>query len=131
MTVLEKINLINIGLSSYNFKQHVASDVPIEGYHVNGQDTKSQEYLNKINSWTVDHKMDINQKKTKAMLINYTRNYQFSTRLTLKGEPIEFVNKMKILGLIVTSDLNWNENTRITIRKVHQRMQLLRSVWSF
>ena len=75
--------------------------------------------------------MDINQKKTKAMLINYTRNYQFSTRLTLKGEPIEFVNKMKILGLTVTSDLNWNENTRITIRKVHQRMQLLRSVWSF
>ena len=70
LTVLEKINLINIGLSSYNFKQHVASDVPIEGYHVNGQDTKSQEYLNKINSWTVDHKMDINQKKTKAMLIN-------------------------------------------------------------
>ena len=29
LTLLEQINLINIGLSSYNFRQHVASDIPV------------------------------------------------------------------------------------------------------
>ena len=65
------------------------------------------------------------------MLINFTRNYQFSSRIVLKGEPIELVISMKILGVTVTSDLNWDENTRGLVKKVHQRMQLLRSVWSF
>ena len=75
--------------------------------------------------------MEINQKKTKAMLINFTNNYQFCSRLTLKGESIEFVDKIKILGVIVNNKLTWDENTQGIVKKVNQRMQLLRSVSSF
>jgi hypothetical protein len=45
--------------------------------------------------------MVISEKKTKAMIFNYTDNYQFTTRLELKGKNIEIVEKMKILGTIV------------------------------
>ena len=75
--------------------------------------------------------MIISQKKTKAMIINYTDNYQFSTRLHLKGEDIEIVDKMKILGTIVTNQLSWNENCDFLIKKVNARMALLRGVLSF
>ena len=61
--------------------------------------------------------MIISQKKTKAMIINYTDNYQFSTRLHLKGEEIEIVDKMKVLGTIVTNQLSWNENCDLLIKK--------------
>ena len=35
LTALEVVDLINIGLSSYNFRQHVASDININGHYVN------------------------------------------------------------------------------------------------
>ena len=33
-------------------------------------------------------KMIPNEKKTKNMIFNFTENYRFTTRLTLKDEPI-------------------------------------------
>ena len=75
--------------------------------------------------------MIISEKKTKSMIINFTNNYQFHTRLTLNSQNIEVVDKIKILGTIIERDLSWNENCRAIIRKVNARMQLLRKVWSF
>ena len=131
LTVLEKINLLSIGISSYNFKHHVASDIPINGHYIQNEHLKTQAYLEKINQWTVSQKMEINQTKTKAMFINFTDKCQCSSRLTLKEETIELVNSMKILGVTVSNDLSWHENRAILIKKVNQRMQQLRAVWSF
>ena len=70
----------------------------------------SQQYLDKINQWTEKQEMLISEKKTKAMIINFTDKYQFHTRLQLKGQNIEIVQKMKILGTVVTNNLSWDEN---------------------
>ena len=80
--------------------------------------------------WTENQKI-ISQKKTKAMIINFTDNYQFTTRLQLKGENIEVLNKMKILGTIINDKLTWDENCSHLIKKVNAWMQLLRGVQSF
>ena len=34
LTTLEIINLIAVGLASYNFRQHVPSDIPVHGQYV-------------------------------------------------------------------------------------------------
>ena len=65
------------------------------------------------------------------MLINFTNNYQFTSRIQLQGQSIEIVDKIKILGVTVTNQLDWSENTAILVKKVNQRMQLLRAVWGF
>ena len=75
--------------------------------------------------------MIISEKKTKMMLFNFTENYQFTTRLNLKGTNIQIVGQMKILGTIVNSNLSWNDNCNELIRKVNARMQLLRGVQNF
>ena len=36
-----------IGLSSYNFKHHVGSNIPENGQYVSNQDLQTQEYLTK------------------------------------------------------------------------------------
>ena len=46
-------------------------------------------------------KIVINQSKTKAMIFNFTNNYQFHTRLTLKNENLEIVDKMKLLVTVI------------------------------
>ena len=65
------------------------------------------------------------------MIINYTNNYQFSTRLSLNNINIEVLDKMKILGTIITDKLTWNENCNELISKINKRMLLLKKILSF
>ena len=48
--------------------------------------------------------MVINEKKTKTMLFNFTSNYQFTTRLLLKNEPVEVIDSTRLLGTIISND---------------------------
>ena len=91
----------------------------------------SQQYLDKINQWTENQEILISVKKTKAMIINFTDKNQLHTRLQLKGQNIEIVQKMKILETVVTNKLSWDENCSILIKKVNARIQLLGKVWTF
>ena len=75
--------------------------------------------------------MILNQKKTKAMVFNFTDNYQFSTRLKLKEENIEIVKETKLLGIIMTDDLKWDKNCQYLIKKSYNKMQILRKASSF
>ena len=131
LTILEIINLLNVGLSAYNFRNHVASDIPADGLYIDKNSFKTQNYIEKINDWSEDHKMVISKKKTKAMLFNFTQNYQFGTRLKLEDENIEIVNEMKLLGTVINSNLTWEDNCAYLIKKVNNRMILLRQILSF
>ena len=65
------------------------------------------------------------------MIINFTKNYQFSTRLDLEDKKIEIVKEMKILGTIISDTLTWNSNTSQLIKRVNKRMLLLKKLLSF
>ena len=57
--------------------------------------------------------MKINCKKTKAMLFNTKTKTDFLHQLSLRdGSSIKLVDKMKLLGVIITSDLKWKKNTK-------------------
>ena len=131
LSTIEIINLLTIGLSSFYTKQQVPSDIPVHGQFIESSKLKSQAYLDQINEWTDKQKMIISEKKTKAMLFNFTDKYQFSTRLQLKGQNVQIVDQMKILGTVVNSDLTWTDNCMLIIKKVNNRMQLIRNIFSF
>ena len=61
--------MIKVGLASYNFRQHVASDIPIHSQYVEPQNLKTQEYINTLDTWSDSHRMKLNEKKTKIMII--------------------------------------------------------------
>ena len=65
------------------------------------------------------------------MIINFTKNNKFTTRISLNEENIEIVNKMKILGTIITDNLSWDDNCSAIIGKVNQRMLLIKKLQSF
>ena len=70
-------------------------------------------------------------KKTKNMIFNYTRNHQFTIRLKEENKVVEVVDKMKLLGTILTNDLKWEANTSYLVKKAYKRMQLLHNVATF
>ena len=47
LTILEIVNLLTIGLSSFNVREQVPTDIPNHGQFLNPQDLKSQEWLKK------------------------------------------------------------------------------------
>ena len=75
--------------------------------------------------------MIINEKKTKTMIINFTENFKFTTRLKLKDENVEVIESTRLLGTIISNDLKWDLNTAAIVRKANARMELLRRAASF
>ena len=131
LSVLEIIDLLTVGITSYNLKHHIPSDLPVHNQFIPAQNLESQTWLDGINEWTVKQKMRINEKKTKNLIFNFTDNYQFMTRLSLNGQNVEVLNSTKLLGTIVSDDLRWDLNTSNIVKKANARMELLRRVASF
>ena len=129
--MLEIVDLLTVGITSYNVKQHIPSDLPSHNQFIPPQNLKSQNWLNAINHWTVKQKMMINSKKTKNMIFNYTNKYQFSTRLKIEDEVVETVESTRLLGTIIDQNLCWDSNTANIVKKANARMQLLRRVATF
>jgi hypothetical protein len=62
---------------------------------------------------------------------NFTYHHQFTTRLNLKAANFDVVDKMKIIGTILKTNLSWDDNYDHLTKKVNDRMQLLRGVQCF
>ena len=60
--------------------------------------------------------MELNEKKTKSIIFNFSRNYQFKSNLILKKQKVEVINETKLLGLIITSDLRWDKNVDYLVK---------------
>ena len=82
----------------YNFKNHVASDIGAHGQYLPGENVQSQIYLDNIKQWTDDRKMALNSSKTKYMVVNFTKKFQFSTRIMLEDRLLEEVQEFRPLG---------------------------------
>jgi hypothetical protein len=130
LSILEIINLMSIGIASYQFKMHVASDIPTNGYFIPNKNLKTQEYLNSICNWTTTNKMELNRKKSKAMIFNFTRDYQFTSRTTM-DDYVDIIIETKLLGVMVADDLSWDSNTSYPVKRANARMRLLHKLVEF
>ena len=131
LLLLEIVNLVSIGISSYNIKSHVPSDIGPDQHYVPSENLKSQEYLNNISEWTNSKKMKLNAEKTSVMIFNETEKYQFTTRLCLNEAILEILEDTKLLGIIISSDLSWYKNTKMLVSKAYKRIILLKKLYEF
>ena len=104
LTVVEIVNLLNIGISTARVRDTVPSDLPQHNQLIDNNNL-SQKYLDSINQWTDKNLMELNAKKTKSIQFNFSKNLQFKTDLFLKQQKIENVTEIKLLGIILTLDL--------------------------
>ena len=131
LSFLEIIQLLNIGLATYNLKQHVPSNIPVHNQILDAKHLKSQQQLSQINTWTKKKKMKLNIKKTKNMIFNFSKKFQFATNMSIENEEIETVTVTKLLGTYITNDLSWDKNTSEIVKSAYQRMQILHRAAKF
>ena len=123
LTVLELVMLASL-VTEYNFKQQVASDIGIDELYVPASSLKTQDNLNDIAAWTTDNLMKINEDKTKYMVFSRSET-EVATRLTVNKNTIERIEEVKLLGVWITTWLDWDKNTREICRKAYARMTMV------
>ena len=127
-------------LASIDLKQTLVKDpapvrpVPRRGRHeqiLPRQHNILQDEVDRILEYSRQRKMVINPIKTKAMLFNPLRSYDFQPQISIApGVQIDVVEEHKILGQIIRSDLKTISNTENICKKAFRRMWILRRLKS-
>ena len=131
LSLLEIINLLSIGLSSYNCWNHVPSDIGTDSHFIDQSNLKSQVYLDELSCWTNKKQMKLNTDKSKYMIFNFSKNYKFNTRLNLEGDVLQQVHEVKLLGLVLRDDLSWKSNSNYLIKRAYSRMIIIKNLFKF
>ena len=120
---------------SFNIKDSVIPNpnrVLPDTYHARlGQQldpVKSKVYkkIMEIKDYSDTNEMKLNLGKTKFMLFNPTRKYDFVPNLEVNGTSLETKEEMKLLGLRIRNDLSWKSNTDSMVKRAYNKLWMIK-----
>ena len=83
--------------------------------------------LDALSEYCRQAKMSINRDKTKCMLFNKAKKYDFIPELCLSQDAkLEVVESMKLVGYQISSDLSTKANTKYIVGRAWKRMWVIR-----
>ena len=90
-----------------------------------------QNELYELSQYNKEHQMKENTSKTKVMLFNTAKDYDFMPKLTFQSEVdtedyLEVVESSKLLGVIIRSDMKWCDNVDYMCKKGYMKLWILR-----
>ena len=87
-----------------------------------------QHQLVDLTQYTKEHFMVLNSKKTKCIPFINSRTKDFIPQLSIEeGKHIEVIYQLKLVGVVITSDLTWNAHINYTVSRVNKTLwQLVR-----
>lgn len=88
--------------------------------------SKVQNLMNELISYANKHEMKLNPQKTKAILFNQARNYDFLPEVLVDGVQLDVVEEIRVLGVTLRSDLSWCKNTNNMCKNAFARLWMLR-----
>ena len=65
------------------------------------------------------------------MIFNLSKTFDIHPVIKMNDTQLEIVEKMKLLGVIITSDLKWHENTDYITQRGYSRLWILRRLKKF
>ena len=82
---------------------------------------KTQSQLDDINEWTKKQKMELNEKKTKSMIFNFSKKRQFTTKLKVNELTKKAYKRMQLLHAA-----SWYTNSKVDLKSLY--LTFIRSV---
>ena len=71
--------------------------------------------------FTKQHHMVLNSKKTKCIPFNSSKSKDFMPQLQLEdGSFLEVIYQLKLVGLVITSELTWSAHVDYTVKRVNK-----------
>ena len=96
------------------------------GHKLKSESSKISDQLNEIYLYAQENKMKLNLEKTKLMLFNPCISKDFMPDITISTTILELVERAKLLGVILTSDLKWEQNTQYIVQRCNSKVWTLR-----
>ncbi|KAI3351758.1 hypothetical protein L3Q82_020593, partial [Scortum barcoo] len=92
----------------------------------NNDESDYRQEVEHLEGWCRKNNLCINVKKTKEMIVDFRRGRHLPSPLYIGGTVVEVVSSFRYLGVHISDDLTWSNNTSCLIRKAHQRLYFLR-----
>ena len=85
---------------------------------------QSKSSLDTISSWSSSNWMKLNAKKCQEILVCLLQEKPQLQPLQIDGQVLEFVSSYtcKVLGLVIESNLKWNEDVNAVVSKASKRL---------
>ena len=97
------------------------------GHYLPLDKCKTQQKINEILQFTQENEMVINSSKSKTMLFNRAKNYDFMPEIkTVDDQVAEVVSEMKLLGVVISSDLKWHSHVKNLSKCANAKLWILR-----
>ena len=90
----------------------------------NNEDAYRGEVKHQV-KWCSSNNLILNVSKTKEMVLDFRRNRHHHTPLHINNSTVVKVSSTKFLGVQITEDLTWSQNTAALVKKGHQRLHFL------
>ncbi len=84
--------------------------------------------MSRLAGWCSDNNLSLNVEKTKEIVVDFRRVHSLHAPLTINGATVERVSSTKFLGVHITEDLSWTNNTAALAKKAQQRLYFLRKL---
>ncbi len=95
---------------------------------VNRDETNYRSKVSRLAGWCSDNNLSLNVEKTKEIVVDFRRVHSLHAPLTINGTTVERVSSTKFLGVHITEDLSWTNNTAALAKKAQQRLYFLRKL---
>uniref|UniRef100_A0A9J7YNX0 Reverse transcriptase domain-containing protein n=1 Tax=Cyprinus carpio carpio TaxID=630221 RepID=A0A9J7YNX0_CYPCA len=100
-------------------------DTTVVGLISNKDETNYRSEVSHLARWCSDNNLSLNVEKTKEIVVDFRRAHAQHVPLTINGATVERVSSTKFLGVHITEDLSWTDNTAALAKKSQQRLYFL------
>ena len=90
----------------------------------NGE-TFIQNAVTDVERWSNVNKLQLNADKCKEMVIDFKRQKQQFDAITINSKELELVSSAKVIGVIISSSLQWVDHVNEVIKKANKRLYFL------
>ncbi len=102
-----------------------ADDTTVVGLISNRDETNYRSEVSRLAGWCSDNNLSLNVEKTKEIVVDFRRVHTQHAPLTINGATVERVSSTKFLGVHITEDLSWTNNTAALAKKAQQCLYFL------
>ena len=82
--------------------------------------------LKHIQEYAEVNKMKLNVPKTKLILFNPCKSKDFMPEFEVIHSRIDLVEQVKLLGVVISSNLSWSANTDSIVERCNRKTWMLR-----
>ncbi|KAL0161392.1 hypothetical protein M9458_045117 [Cirrhinus mrigala] len=94
-----------------------ADDTTVVGLISKRDETDYRSEVSRLAAWCRDNNLSLNVEKTKEIVVDFRRAHTQHAPLTINGASVERVSSTKFLGVHITEDFSWMNNTTALAKK--------------